>query len=383
MDFDFSGEQNLLRDSVERFCADGYPSLEARQARTREPLGFSEPSWGKLAELGVCGLPFSEEDGGFGGGAVETMIVMEAIGRNLAVEPFFASGVLGSTAIRLGADSAQKARWLPGIVEGSTRLALAQTERQSRYDLHDVATRARRDGSGFVLDGQKSVVLNADSAGLIVVSARVSGERRDPHGIGLFVVPADAPGVTVEAYPTQDGGRAAEVTFAGVAVDGGDVLGDPEGGLPLLVRVAEHGIAALAAEALGSMSALHALTVDYLKTRKQFGVTVGSFQALQHRAVDMLIALEQARSMAIYGAMMVEAGDAAERAAALSAVKVQVNKACRFLGQEAVQLHGGIGMTMEYIGAHHFKRLAMIEYQFGDTPYHLRRVADDGGLIAA
>ena len=383
MNFDFSEEQTLLRDSVERFCADGYPSLEARQARTREPLGFSQANWDKLAELGVCGLPFPEADGGFGGGAVETMIVMEAIGRNLAVEPVFASGVLGATAIRLGADSAQKERWLPGLIEGTTRLALAHTERQSRYDLHDVATTARREGSGFVLDGQKSVVLNADSAGLIVVSARVSGERRDKHGIGLFLVPADAPGVTLEAYPTQDGGRAAEVAFANVAVGADAVLGDPEDGLPLLVRVAEHGIAALAAEALGSMSALHALTVDYLKTRKQFGVTVGSFQALQHRAVDMLIALEQARSMAIYGAMMVEAGDAAERAVALSAVKVQVNKACRFLGQEAVQLHGGIGMTMEYIGAHHFKRLAMIEYQLGDTPYHLRRVAVDGGLIAA
>lgn len=383
MDFDFSDEQGLLRDSVERFCADGYPSLEVRQARTREPLGFSGSNWRALSALGICGLPFPEDDGGFGGGAVETMIVMEAIGRNLAVEPVFASGVLGATALRLGADAAQKARWLPGVIEGTLRLALAQTERQSRYDLHDVATTARRAGDGYVLDGQKCVVLNADSAGLLIVSARVSGARRDTHGIGLFAVPTDAAGVTIEAYPTQDGGRAAEVAFAGVTLGTDAVLGDPEDGLTLLVRVAEYGIAALAAEALGSMSALHALTVDYLKTRKQFGVAVGSFQALQHRAVDMLIALEQARSMAIYGAMMVEAEDAAARGAALSAVKVQINKACRFLGQEAVQLHGGIGMTMEYIGAHHFKRLAMIEYQLGDTSYHLRRVAADGGLIAA
>jgi alkylation response protein AidB-like acyl-CoA dehydrogenase len=228
------------------------------------------------------------------------------------------------------------------------------------------------------------VVPNADAAGLMVVSARVSGERRDPRGLGLFLVPTDAAGVSVEPYPTQDGGRAAEVSFSDVRLPADAALGDPEDGLPLLERVVEHGIAALAAEAVGSMDALHALTVEYLKTRKQFGVSVGSFQALQHRAVDMLIQLEQARSMAIYGAMMVEAEDAAARAAALAAVKVQINKACRFLGQEAVQLHGGIGMTMEYVGAHHFKRLAMIAHQLGDTAHHLRRITrEEGGLLAA
>ena len=383
MDFDLSDEQTLLRDSVERLMADAYPSLERRQACAKEPLGFPENGWRKLAELGVLGLPFPEDEGGFGGGPVETMLVMEAIGRNLALEPFLASAVLGSTALRLGATAEQKRAHLPAVIDGSLRLALAHTERQSRYDLHDVATRAERSGDGFVLNGAKSVVLGADAAGLLVVSARISGERRDPHGIGLFLVAADAKGVTAQAYPTQDGGRAAEVAFADVALGPDAVLGHPDNGLPLLERVVEHGIAALAAEAVGSMDALHTLTVEYLQTRKQFGVAVGSFQALQHRAVDMLIALEQARSMAIYGAMMVGTEDAARRAAALSAVKVQINKACRFVGQEAVQLHGGIGMTMEYIGAHHFKRLAMIEYQFGDTPYHLRRVADDGRLIAA
>ena len=383
MDFDVSEEQGLLRDSVERMLADAYPSLEARRARIAQPLGFPEAGWAALAELGLLGLPFAEADGGFGGGPVETMIVMEAIGRTLAVEPYFASAVLGGTALRLGADAAQRARLLPAVIDGSLRLALAQTERQSRYDLNDVATTARRDGEGYVLDGRKSVVLNADAAGLFVVSARLSGERRDAHGIGLFLVPADAAGLTLRPYPTQDGGRAAELDLSGVRVGADAALGDPEDGLRLLTRVAEHGIAALAAEAVGSMDALHALTLDYLKTRTQFGVPVGTFQALQHRAVDMMIALEQARSMALYGAMMVDAPDARERAAALSAVKVQVNKACRFVGQEAVQLHGGIGMTLEYVGAHHFKRLAMIEYQLGDTPYHLRRVAEDGGLIAA
>ena len=384
MDFDLNEDQSLLRQSVERLAADLYPSLEARQARLKAPLGFPDAGWRAFSELGVFGLPFTEDEGGFGGGPVETMLVMEAVGRNLVVEPLLASLVLGSTALRLGGSPAQKQTHLPGVIDGSLRLTLAHTERQSRYDLHDVAATAKRSGDGFVLSGAKSVVLNADAAGLLVVSARVSGERRDPHGIGLFLVPADAEGVSVEAYPTQDGGRAAEVSLSDVALGPDAVLGDPEAGLPLLERVVEHGIAALAAEAVGSMDALHKLTVEYLKTRKQFGVSVGSFQALQHRAVDMLIQLEQARSMALYAAMMVDTPDAGARAAALAAVKVQINKACRYVGQEAVQLHGGIGMTLEYIGAHHFKRLAMIEYQLGDTAHHLRRITDgEDGLLAA
>lgn len=384
MDFDLNEDQSLLRDSVERLAADLYPSLESRQARLKAPLGFPAEGWAAFSELGVTGLPFSDEDGGLGGGPVETMLVMEAVGRNLVVEPLLASLVLGSTALRLGGSAAQKARLVPDLVSGDLRLTLAHTERQSRYDLADVATTARRSGDGFVLSGAKSVVPNADAAGLMVVSARVSGERRDAQGIGLFLVPADAAGVAIEAYPTQDGGRAAEVSFSEVQLPGDAALGDPEAGLPLLERVMEHGIAGLAAEAVGSMDALHALTVEYLKTRKQFGVSVGSFQALQHRAVDMLIQLEQARSMALYAAMMVDTPDAAARAAALSAVKVQINKACRYVGQEAVQLHGGIGMTLEYIGAHHFKRLAMIEYQLGDTAHHLRRITQDAnGLLAA
>ncbi len=384
MDFALNADQSLLRASVERLAADLYPSLEIRQARLKAPLGFPEDGWRAFSELGVFGLPFPEESGGFGGGPVETMLVMEAVGRNLVAEPLFASLVLGSTALRLGGSPAHAERHLPGVIEGALRLTLAHTERQSRYDLEDVATRATRTGGGFRLSGAKSIVPNADAAGLMVVSARVSGERRDPHGIGLFLVPADADGLSVQAYPTQDGGRAAEVFFSDVALPADAALGDPEDGLPVLERVADEAIAALCAEAVGIMDAMREITVDYLKTRKQFGVSVGSFQALQHRAVDMLIALEQARSMAIYGAMMVEAEDASARAAALSAVKVQINKACRFVGQEAVQLHGGIGMTMEYVGAHHFKRLAMIEYQLGDTAHHLRRITDsEEGLLAA
>ncbi len=384
MDFDLNEDQSLLRDSIERLSADLYPSLEKRMAHAKAPLGFPEENWAKFAELGILGLPFSEEAGGFGGGPVETMLVMEAVGRHLVVEPIFPTLVLGATALRLGGSEAQLSRFVPEVVAGSLRLTLAHTERQSRYDLFDVATTVRRTGEGYVLNGTKSLVPNADSAGMIVVSARLSGGRRDRAGIGLFLVAPDAPGVSVSPYPTQDGGRAAEVSFSDVALPADSALGDPEGGLPLLERVIEHGIAALAAEAVGSMETLHRLTVDYLKTRMQFGTSIGAFQALQHRAVDMLIELEQARSMALYAAMMVEAEDPQARAAALAAVKVRINTACRALGQEAVQLHGGIGMTMEYLGAHHFKRLAMIATQLGDTPHHMRTITDaEDGLLAA
>jgi pimeloyl-CoA dehydrogenase small subunit len=382
MDFDLSPEQAQLKDGVERLVAATYPSLEVRQALMQQPQGFSARGWAQFAEMGLLGIPFSEDEGGFGGGPVETLVVMEALGKGLALEPYLSSVVLGGGAVRLAGSAEQKEKLIPGIVEGSLRLALAQTEAQARYDLNDIATTARKVAGGYVLDGRKSVVVNGDSADRLVVSARTAGERRDAEGISLFLVPADAPGLRITGYPTQDGGRAAEIAFGEVRVAEADLLGEEGKGLPVLQRLAEYAIAALAAEAVGAMSALHALTVDYLKTRSQFGTPIGNFQVLQHRAVDMLIAVEQARSMAFYAAMMVESDDAAERAAALSAVKVQINRSCRLVGQEAVQLHGGIGMTMEYIGAHYFKRLTMIESLFGDTPHHLRRVAAADGLAA-
>ena len=382
MDFDLSSEQSQLKDGVERLIAATYPSLEARQALIKEPQGFSAKGWAQFAEMGLLGIPFGEEEGGFGGGPVETLVVMEALGKGLALEPYLSTVVLGGGAVRLAGSAEQKEKIIPAIVDGSLRLALAQTEAQARYDLNDIATTARKVEGGYLVDGRKSVVLNGDSADLLVISARTAGERRDADGISLFLVPANAPGLRVTGYPTQDGGRAAEIALGEVRVAETDLLGEEGKGLPVLQRLAEYAIAALAAEAVGAMTALHALTVDYLKTRTQFGTPIGNFQVLQHRAVDMLIAVEQARSMAYYAAMMVESADASERAAALSAVKVQVNRSCRLVGQEAVQLHGGIGMTMEYIGAHYFKRLTMIESLFGDTPFHLRRVAAADGLVA-
>jgi pimeloyl-CoA dehydrogenase small subunit len=380
MDFDLTEEQRLLQESVGRVIGDAYGDLEKRETSRREPAGWSNTLWRMYADLGLLGIPFAEADGGFGGGAIETMIVMEAIGRGLAVEPYLSTVVLGGNFLRLGGTPAQRARYIPRIIDGALTFAFAQTERQARYDLHDIATTARRDGDAFVLDGGKSVVLYGDSADLLVVSARTDGQRRDPAGISLFLVPATAEGVARRGYATQDGQRAAEIVLSGVRVGSDAVIGVLDDGLPLIERVVDTAIAAVAAEAVGAMDALLRMTLDYLKTRKQFGQAIGSFQALQHRAADMLIAIEQARSMAIYAAMLAEEPDPALRRAALAAAKVQINDSARTVGQEAIQLHGGIGMTWEYKAGHYFKRLTMIESLFGDTDHHLGHLAEADGL---
>lgn len=384
MDFDLTEEQTLLKDTIERWAADACPTLEATIAARAEPAGFSAAHWAELADLGVLGLPFAEADGGFGGGPLEVGLVMEAFGRRLAPEPFLASIVVAGDVLRRGANDAQRAAILPAVIAGTSRPILAHGEAQARFDLFDVATTATKTASGgWRLDGRKTVVEHGGSADLLIVSARTSGSRRDPGGITLFLVPADLAGLRVVARAAQDGGRTADVSLDGVEVPADAVLGPVGGGFDLVERAHEAAIAAIAAEAIGSMEALTDLTVEYLRTRKQFGVAIGSFQSLQHKAVDMFVALEQARSMALYAAMMVDAEDAEERRSAISAAKVQINRSARFVGQTAVQLHGGIGMTMEYLGAHHFRRLAMIEIAFGDTAHHLKRVALAGGLVRA
>jgi pimeloyl-CoA dehydrogenase small subunit len=383
MDFEFGDEQRMLKDSVDRLIGAAYDDLTARKRAQAEPHGFSEALWAKYAELGLLALPFSEEQGGFGGGAEETLIVMEAIGRGLALEPYLASIVLGANLLRLGGNPAQHATLIPAVADGSLRLAFAHTERQARYDLFDVATHARQTSGGFVLEGDKSVVLHGDSAGKLLVSARTSGARRDMHGITLFLVDTNAAGVSRRGFVTQDGQRAASVSFGSVEVAQDSVIGSMDGAGPLIEQVTDIAIAAVCAEAVGAMTALHGLTLDYLKTRKQFGVPIGSFQVLQHRAVDMFTALEQARSMEYYAAMMAGETDAKRRRPAISAAKVQINHACRIVGQSAVQLHGGIGITMEYRAGHYFKRLTMIQSLFGDTEHHLRQVDRAGGLLEA
>jgi pimeloyl-CoA dehydrogenase small subunit len=380
MDFSFSEEQLLLKDSAERLIADRYGDFERRKLYQQKPGGWSEAMWQDFAAMGLTALPFAESVGGIGGGPVETMIVMEAIGRALCLEPYLASVVLGGTALRLGASTAQQETLIPPLLRGEKVYTLAFGERQSRYDLFDVATTARPSDAGYVIDGQKSVVLHGDSADHLIVSARISGGRRDRQGISLFVLDADSAGLDIHGYAAQDGHRVAELTLTGVKVPAGALLGTPGEGLAVLEAAIDHGIAALVAEAVGAMDGLHALTVDYLKTRKQFGVPIGAFQTLQHRSVDMLMALEQARSMAMFAAMMLDAPPP-ERSRAISAAKVQINRSARLIGQEAVQLHGGIGMTMEYKAGHYFKRLTVIESLFGDSDHHLAQLAREGGLL--
>jgi pimeloyl-CoA dehydrogenase small subunit len=380
MDFDLSEEQRLLKESVDGLLTDSY-DFEQRRKYMAEKGGWSKALWSKLAEQGLLGLPFAEDDGGFGGGGVETMIVMEALGRALVLEPYLATVVIGGGFLRHGGSAAQKAAHIPGIVDGSKTLAFAQLEKNSRYDLHDVATSAKKKGDGWVIDGEKFVVINGENADTFVVTARTKGAQRDKSGIGVFLVPSDAKGVTKQTYPTQDGLRGADVSFTGVEVGADAAIGDPENGLPLIERVADEARTAMCAEAVGAMDESLKSTVEYLKTRKQFGVPIGSFQTLQHRAADMFVALEQARSMSMFATMASEFEDAKERATAVAAAKVQVGKSGKFIGQQSIQLHGGIGMTMEAKIGHYFKRLTMIENSLGDTEYHLRRVSESGGLV--
>jgi pimeloyl-CoA dehydrogenase small subunit len=379
MDFDLNDDQTLLKESVGKMLAARYGDFEKRKAYQKHPHGFDPAIWAEYAESGILSLPFAEEHGGFGGGPVETMIVMEEMGAALAVEPYLPCVVLCGAILK----AAGAAEIIPQIAAGSKIVALAHIERGSRYDLNDVSLAARKDGEDFLLEGEKSVVLGGGAADYLVVSARTSGNRRDADGITLFLVDTRTPGISRRAYPTQDGQQAAEVSFGSVRVPSSAVIGTMGDGLRLLQRGVDEAIAGLCADAVGAMDQLVKLTVEYLKTRKQFGVPIGSFQVLQHRSVDMLVMLEQARSMAIYAALSVADDNAVARGQAISAAKVQIGRSARFIGQQATQMHGGIGMTMEYKGGHYFKRLTMIEQAFGDSDYHLRKLALAGAAIAA
>ncbi|HET7881174.1 MAG TPA: acyl-CoA dehydrogenase [Acetobacteraceae bacterium] len=379
MDFDLTDEQRLLKDSVDRLIADQY-QFEQRRKYQAEADGWSQALWQQYAELGLLGLPFAEAHGGFGGGPVETMIVMEAFGRGLVLEPYFATVLLGGGLLRRAASPTRQQELLPQVTQGKLKLAFAHVERQSRYDLSDVATTARQEAGGWVLDGAKSVVLHGDCADRLLVTARTAGNRRDRAGIGLFLVDPSSAGVSRRGYPTQDGLRAAEVTLSGVRIASEDAMLDA---LPAIEHVVDEAIAALCAEAVGTMQAMHETTLEYLKTRQQFGRPIGQFQVLQHRSVDMLVALEQARSMAMFAAVMAGETDVTERRRAIAAAKVQICRSGKLIGQEAIQLHGGIGMTMEYKVGHHFKRMTMIDKVFGDADTHLETLARLGGLFGS
>jgi pimeloyl-CoA dehydrogenase small subunit len=375
MDFEFTEEQRLLRESLDRLLADSY-GFDKRKAYSAETEGCSPAMWAQYAEMGLLGLPFAEAHGGFDGGPVDVMIVMEAFGRVLALEPYLATVVLAGTALGHAGSGAQNEAIVPQIADGSLRLAVAHGERQARYDLNDVLTTATKTASGWRLDGAKSVVVHGDSADKLIVSARTAGDRHDPGGIGLFLVDAKANGVARRSYKMRDETGAADVALSGVDVSAADVLGDPEQGLKTIERVNQAGIMATCAEAVGNMETMLAMTLEYMKTRVQFGKPIGENQALQHRATEMMMSLEQARSLAMLAAIMVDDGNIEQRAHDLSTAKVGVGQAARFVSQNAIQLHGGIGMTEEYAVGHYFRRCMVIEHSFGDTGYHLSRLAD-------
>jgi pimeloyl-CoA dehydrogenase small subunit len=375
MDFDFTEEQRLLDETVRRLIKGEY-DFEKRKTYLKSPAGFSKELWSRYAEIGLLGLPFPESEGGFGGSGVETMIVMENFGRGLALEPYLATVVLAGGIVAAAGTAQQKKAVLPEIAQGKLMLAFAHGERQARYGLSDVETRAHKDGKGYVLSGAKSVVLHGESADRLVVSARTSGGAREEKGITLFLVDAKAKGVERRGYPTIDGLRAAEVRLDKVSVGADAVLGKVDDGYPVIAQAVDRAIAALAAEAVGIMETLNTLTLDYLKTRKQFGVPIGSFQALQHRMAEMVVELEQAKSMSILAALSADLGDVKERRRVISGAKVQIGQSGRFIGQCSIQLHGGMGMTEEYQAGHYFKRLTMIDQTFGDVDHHLDRFAE-------
>jgi alkylation response protein AidB-like acyl-CoA dehydrogenase len=374
MDFTLSEEQQLLRDTIARFVQNEY-SFETRKGIIASPKGWSDAVWNQFAELGLLGVPFAEEHGGFGGTSIDVMVVMQELGRGLVVEPYLSTIVLGGGLLDLAGSAAQKKEILPALVQGKSFAALAHGEPQSRYDLHDVATTARRDGAGYVLNGRKSVVLHGASATTLIVPARTAGAQRDRNGITLFLVDAQARGVRKNDYRTIDGLRAADIAFEDVKVGGEALLGPVDGGLPLLEHAADRGVAALSAEAVGVVEALNDATLDYLKTREQFGQPIGRFQALQHRATDMLIHKEQMKSIALLASVKVQSTDRAERARAVSAAKSLVGRAGRAVAKDAVQMHGGMGVTNELPAAHYAKRLTMIDFWLGDSDWHTERFA--------
>ncbi len=371
MDFSFTEEQSLLRDSLSAYLADAY-DFDKRRAMVAGSEGRDPKVWKALAQdLGILGASFPEDMGGLGGGPTETMVVMEELGKALVVEPYIPTVVIGggllSRAKPAGADEL-----IGKIVEGDALIAFAANERQARYNLADLKTTARKDGEGYVLNGEKSVVVGAPWATHLIVTARTGGGQRETNGVSLFLVEKTAAGVSTRDYPTVDGRRASEVTFENVRV-GSDALIGPEGqAWPLVEQAVDEAIAATCAEACGVLRRLHEGTLSYTKERKQFGAPIASFQVLQHRMVDMFINLEQAVSMT-YMANIRLAEPAEERAKAISAAKVQIGRACRFVGQNAIQLHGGMGMTDEMAIGHYFKRATLIETEYGNTDHHLRR----------
>ena len=371
MDFTFNEEQSLIQDQVDQFIQKEY-DWETRQSLSNSDLGFGQENWRKFAELGWLGISVSEDSGGFGGSAIESMLIMEAFGKGLVVEPFLETMIMSGGIIDDHGSVEQKSVLLEPAIAGDMQLALAYAEPQSRFNLSDVVTEAKADGENFILNGYKSVVMNGPSANKIIVSARISGSQLDESGITLFVIDSEASGLNKTNYKTVDGRRASDLTIENVSVSQDDIVGELDLGYKILDSAIDKAILAISAEAVGAMEVLYKATVEYTKTREQFGTAIGKFQVLQHRMVDMFMEYEQCKSL-LYMATMKHEEGAVDSKKAISGLKYQVGKAGKFIGQQAVQLHGGMGVTDELNVGHYFKRLTTVGTIFGNTDYHLKK----------
>lgn len=371
MDLSYTDEQVLLKDSVQKFIEKDYDISERRKLSDSEE-GFSRDNWKQFAELGWLALPFSEEDGGLGGSPIDTMVMMEEFGKGLVVEPYLPTVVMVGTALSEQGTADQRAELLPGIADGSIIATFAYAEEQAHHDLHNIVTTATKDGDFYLINGTKSVVLNAQSADKILVSTRTSGNDMDTDGITLFLVDANADGITREDYPTVDGLRASEVTFKDVKASPADVVGEIDNAYPLLQTISNRAILALSAEAVGAMEILYTDTIEYTKQREQFDHPLSDFQVLKHRMTEMFMEYSLSKSLCIK-ATMLEAHGSEDAQRTIHALKYLIGKSGRFIAQNAVQLHGGMGMTEELRVAHYFKRLTIIDSQFGNTDHHLTR----------
>jgi alkylation response protein AidB-like acyl-CoA dehydrogenase len=371
MDFNFTEEQSMVRDTVASFLQDKY-DFETRRKIVASDSGWRADYWKAFAEeLGILGASFSEELGGLGGGAIDNMIIMEEFGKALVIEPYLGTVVIGGGFMK-HSGYAGAASVIEGIVGGTTTIAFAYAEPQGRYTWQDLKTTAKKEGAGYVLNGHKAVVVGAPFATHLVVTARTGGAQRDAGGVSVFLVDKSLPGIVTRDYPTVDGGRASEVYFENVSIPADALIGEEGGGLPLVNKVLDEATAAVGAEAVGVLRKLHEGTLDYAKQRKQFGTAISNFQVLQHRMVDMFIEVEQAVSMTYMATIKLDESDA-ERAKAVSAAKVRIGRACKFVGQNAIQIHGGMGMTDELAIGHYFKRASIIEGLFGSVDHHLKR----------
>jgi alkylation response protein AidB-like acyl-CoA dehydrogenase len=380
MDFRYSEEQRGVQETLQRYIAREY-GFEARRGFSRAEPGYSTRAWREFAELGLLALPLPEEFGGLNGSAVDVMVVMEQFGRGLLLEPYVSTVVLCGGILRAAATRELQQRLLPQIAAGAAQLALAGYEAQGRYELGHVSCSARASGGAWRLSGRKAVVLDAPAADYLIVSARSAGAVSDAHGISLFLVRADAPGVRLSPYATQSGGRAADVELTDVSAEA--LIGAADEALPVLEHGIDTALAALCAEALGVMGLLNEATLTHLKTRRQFGVPIGTFQALQHRMADMYVAAEQARSMTIVAALQADSAPGPTRHRLLAGAKAYVGRAARFIGQQSVQLHGGMGLVDEFIVGHAFKRLTVLDLTYGDADFHFGRFSDSMPAAAA